>query len=271
MKYVRAFISMDSRRNFLKSIDRLEELLLLEEESGNFWEAAEIANLRGDHLLKADLLAKAGNHKEASLDILWYVLPQSLWGSGNRGWPIKQFAEKEEILKKAISFAALVSDKFYELVCIEAKILSHGNLNLFELYQYLQYSRKHEVLRVELLSVRRLLDAHLHSSAVEYEWEDEILETHSENKILQNQVSVGTLMHFWNLWRENMLNILQYLECLETQDFMDVGELCLNYYGLCRQSNNVKVSYVMLKPDAEWVKKIDCRSMQIKNLFSIDD
>ena len=49
IKYVRAFLTMDSRRKFLKSIGCLEELLLLEEELGNFKEAVEIAKLRGDY------------------------------------------------------------------------------------------------------------------------------------------------------------------------------------------------------------------------------
>ena len=48
-KYVKALLTMDSRRKFLKSIGCLDELLLLEEEFGNFKEAVEIAKLRGDY------------------------------------------------------------------------------------------------------------------------------------------------------------------------------------------------------------------------------
>lgn len=60
MKFVRAFRSTDSKLNFLKSLDCLEELLVLEEELGNFNEASEIAKSLGDTLREVDLLEKAG-------------------------------------------------------------------------------------------------------------------------------------------------------------------------------------------------------------------
>ncbi|GJZ87895.1 UvrD-like helicase, ATP-binding domain, P-loop containing nucleoside triphosphate hydrolase, partial [Tanacetum coccineum] len=43
MKFVRAFCSMESKRVFLRSFGCLDDLLLLEEESGHFIEAAELA------------------------------------------------------------------------------------------------------------------------------------------------------------------------------------------------------------------------------------
>ncbi|TXG56710.1 hypothetical protein EZV62_018023 [Acer yangbiense] len=64
MKFVKAFHSTDLRRSFLKSLNCLNELLLLEQESGNFLEAATIAKLRGAVLQSADLLQKAGISKK---------------------------------------------------------------------------------------------------------------------------------------------------------------------------------------------------------------
>ncbi|KAK4842138.1 hypothetical protein QYF36_016327 [Acer negundo] len=101
MKFVKAFHSVDSRCSFLKSLNCLNELLLLEEESGNFLEAATIAKLRGDVLHSAGLLHKAGNFKEASTLILNYVFSNSLWSHGSKGWPLTQFTQKEELLEKA--------------------------------------------------------------------------------------------------------------------------------------------------------------------------
>ncbi|KDP32609.1 hypothetical protein JCGZ_13159 [Jatropha curcas] len=49
MRYVRTFDSMDSIRTFLNALECLDELLSLEEESGNFMEAAKIAKLKGDN------------------------------------------------------------------------------------------------------------------------------------------------------------------------------------------------------------------------------
>ncbi|OMO60730.1 Reverse transcriptase, RNA-dependent DNA polymerase [Corchorus capsularis] len=71
MTYVRAFDSMSSIRIFLQSLECLDELLLMEEESGNFLEAANIAKLRGKLLLGADLLGKGGQFEEAAILILW--------------------------------------------------------------------------------------------------------------------------------------------------------------------------------------------------------
>ena len=78
-----------------------DELLLLEDESGNFEETAKIALLKGDILLVADLLEKAGKFKLGANYILFYVLGKSLWSPGSRGWPLKQFRQKCELLTKA--------------------------------------------------------------------------------------------------------------------------------------------------------------------------
>ncbi|KAG8369503.1 hypothetical protein BUALT_Bualt14G0020400 [Buddleja alternifolia] len=77
-KFVRAFHTMESKRNFLKSLDYLEELLLLEEESGNFIEAAEIAKSLGIILLEVDLLGKAEKFADGSFLIRSHVFSGSL-------------------------------------------------------------------------------------------------------------------------------------------------------------------------------------------------
>ncbi|GFY91013.1 hypothetical protein Acr_07g0012090 [Actinidia rufa] len=278
MKFVRAFNAMDSRRNFLKSLNCLDELLLLEEESGNFLEAAEIVKLRGDILLEADLLGKAGRFKEASMLILWYVFSNSMWASRSRGWPLKHFPQRDEILVKTKSFAKKESDFFYEFVCTEVTILSNEETNLFTLNQYKNASQKHKSLRGEILSLRRrILDIHLHSNASKYEWEDELavdLIKPSEERISGNNVSVGTLVCFWNLWKEKVENIFEYLSCLETQDannYINYGEFCLNYFGVRRQLKNMNISYVLVNSDADWVREIDDRFLRrSEKLVSVD-
>ena len=89
MKFVRAFHSMELKREFLHSLSLLDELLLLEEELGNFMQAANIAKMMGDILREADLLAKAGKFIQAYERILFYVLANSLWPAGSKGWPLK--------------------------------------------------------------------------------------------------------------------------------------------------------------------------------------
>ena len=96
MKFVKAFQSIDLMRDFLRPLGCFDELLLLEEESGNFLEAAKIAKLKGDTLLEVDLLGKAGNFKEAATLVLFYVLVNSIWSPGCKGWPLKQFKQKKK-------------------------------------------------------------------------------------------------------------------------------------------------------------------------------
>ncbi|KAI3964261.1 hypothetical protein MKW92_044104, partial [Papaver armeniacum] len=52
--------------------------------SENFMEAATVARLKGDHLLEADMLEKAGHLVDAAEVILFYVLGNSLWANGNK-------------------------------------------------------------------------------------------------------------------------------------------------------------------------------------------
>ncbi|CAL5430273.1 unnamed protein product [Camellia sinensis] len=269
MKFVRAFHSMNSVRNFLKSLDCLDELLVMEEESGNFLEAAKVAELRGDVLRKADLIGKAGHFKEASKLILRYVFSNSLWASGSRGWPRKCFLQKEEILAKAKSFAKKDSDIFYEFVCTEANILSTEQSYLFQLSQYLNASRGNKSLRGEILSIRKILDIHLRLSTSKYDWEYELvvdLMKHSQESISHNRMSVATLTCFWNLWEEKIAYIFKYLACLETHDadeYYSYRDFCLNYFGVQkRQLNKVNTSFLFLNADAAWVREIDDRFLR---------
>ncbi|KAL1807596.1 hypothetical protein ACET3Z_024586 [Daucus carota] len=121
MKFVEDFRSKDLIRSFLKDLKLLKELLDLEIRWGNFLEAAKIAKKMGDCLLEADLLSKCGIYREASLIMLWYVFSsQTRSTEGNYR---HQINSKDEILKKAVSYAKRHSDSFYKFVCTEANIL----------------------------------------------------------------------------------------------------------------------------------------------------
>lgn len=276
MKFVRAFSSNDSMRSFLKNLHCLDELLTLEEEMGNFLEASSIAKQRGDILHSADLLGKAGQFGEASNMILWYVCANSLWSKGSRGWPLKQFTPKEDLLSKAKLFAKNESDLFYEFVCIEASILLNKEGSLSEMKQNLFASRKHKSLRGEILSTWKILDAVIHSNTSKFEWDQDMFSDVSklEDGISCNRVSLKTLIYFWDLWKEKIFYIFEYLEHLETQDtneYMSYGEFCLNYFAVRRQFTNLIPIYVLLNSDSEWVREIDDRLLRRKdNLVSID-
>ncbi|KAK0573666.1 hypothetical protein LWI29_011732 [Acer saccharum] len=273
MKFVNAFHSIDLRRNFLN------ELLLLEEESGNFLEAATIAKLRGAVLQSAGLLQKAGNFKEASTLILNYVFANSLWSYGSKGWPLKQFIQKEELLEKAKSLAKKNSKQFYEFVCNEAEILSNNQANLLTMIQQLNASKRHKSIRSEILSARMILDVHLHSDTSKFEWEDGLILNpmkFSEEKICKRKVSIGTMVYFWNYWKDQIVNIFKFLGHLETHryDYDCYGEFCLNYLGVlkqCKSQYNLDSFYHLLKCDANWVGQLDNGYVKRNgNLVSID-
>ncbi|XP_043696288.1 TPR and ankyrin repeat-containing protein 1-like [Telopea speciosissima] len=133
MQYVRTFYSTDSIRTFLRSWNYLTELVLLEEELGNFLEAASIASLKGDILCEADMLEKAGYFENASRLILFYVVGMSLWGFGSKGWPPNHFPQKEKLLMKAKLIARRKSEFFYKLINVEATILLIQEVSLLEM------------------------------------------------------------------------------------------------------------------------------------------
>jgi hypothetical protein len=260
MKFVRAFCSMESKRIFLRSLGCLDELLLLEEELGHLLEAAELARSSGDLLKEAELLEKTGQLKEAALLLVWYVFFSSLWRNGNKGWPLKQFAQKEEFCNKVRLLAKMDSDIMYDFVCSELKILSDQHNSLHELKKDLCVSQDNASLRGEILSIRKILDKHLHLNSSKYDWEDELpldIYKHCKDKMFQNRVSVRTLVFYWNLWKKHIMDILISIKSLENGESVNQSghaNFCLYYFGMRKQCVKGNMVYLSLNKDAEWIK-----------------
>ncbi|KAK9063833.1 hypothetical protein SSX86_017705 [Deinandra increscens subsp. villosa] len=267
MKFVRAFCSMASKRAFLRSLGCLDDLLILEEESGHFLDAAELARSQGDVLKEADLLEKAGHSKEATLLLLWYVFFSSLWGDGNKGWPLKHFAQKEELCEKTKFLAMVHSDNLYEFVCGELKSLSDQHSSLLELKRYLCVSRNNKSLRGEILLVRKILDFHIGLNSSKFDWEDELpvdITKHCEDKTFQNHISVRTLVFYWNRWKEYVLDIFESLESFhkeEPSEHKGHVDFILNYFGVrkhCVKGNSV---YTLVNEHADWIRNISKKGL----------
>ncbi|KAH6809209.1 hypothetical protein C2S51_026992 [Perilla frutescens var. frutescens] len=259
LKIVRAFPSMESKRKFLKSLDCHGELLVLEEESGNFNMAAEIARRLGYILREIDLLEKAEKFADACMLILYYVLSNSLWVSGSRGWPLKSFPKKAELLNRAMSISKKVPGTFPASICAEAEILLPKQSNLSEILQCYRASKKYESLSGEILSVRKLLDGHFQVNQVKYELDSELhLDPESFDGIIsRNQVSVGTLAFVWNLWKEHSLTILDCLDRIAKLDFIKsegTVQFCFNYCGVRKLQDNA--AFHLLNPDAAWARNV---------------
>ncbi|KAF7827415.1 recBCD enzyme subunit RecB, P-loop containing nucleoside triphosphate hydrolase [Senna tora] len=277
MKFVKAFHSMDLKRNFLQSYGLLTELLSLEEESGNFLEAVNIAKHIGDIILEAGLLEKAGNYVEASELLLFFVLANSLWSSGSKGWPLKVFEKKEDILLRALSLAKKESCSYYELVRTEADILSNELSNMLTIVTHLNNSRRYKSIRGEVLCLRKLLDAHFQLNSSKYVWQEEFIVdslVNIEGMVSKNQLSIETLFYSWNCWRDSIVYILKYLSCLKTKSVIQngsYGNFALNYFGVRKQMYNLNEIYILLIPDAFWVKHVSDRFLKIGKLVSVSE
>ncbi|KAL3635022.1 hypothetical protein CASFOL_022076 [Castilleja foliolosa] len=255
IKFVRAFNTIETKRNFLKSLDCVEELLIVEEEAGNFNAAAEIAKSLGYTLREADLLEKSGDYTNASLLVVSYVLWNSLWlsGSKNQGWPLKSFPLKEELLAKAKSVAQKVSVSFHLSICAEANAVMTHEQKLSEIMEFYSALKEYNTYIGEVLSVRKLLDAHLQLHLTKYEWDLELLTdlVLFNDRISKNQISCRTLVYSWYLWKEKILEILDCLDSLESGSEYIV-RFCHDYFGV-RLMNNPSATYILLKPDAAWI------------------
>ncbi|XP_037496959.1 TPR and ankyrin repeat-containing protein 1 [Jatropha curcas] len=255
MIFLKSFESKNQMRTFLKSVDRLDELLSLEKEWGNFLEAANVAEMKGDVLLQVDLLEMAGEFKGASNVILFYVLYSSLWRQGSKGWPLKHFVEKDELLKKAKSFAKNASPDFYDFVCIVANILSGEKDNLLELNKCWNDAWRHGSVRSKILCARKILDAYLYPGTLENKWENTLfvdLLLYTENRISWRYISVVTLVERWSFWKDEIEKILSYVKDDSSGD--SYGEFLMSYFGVIKQSKNEKTMYLLLCPDAAWIK-----------------
>ncbi|KAI3854721.1 hypothetical protein MKW92_008051 [Papaver armeniacum] len=243
MKFVRAFNSLNLMRTFLVTHSYLDELGVLETEFGNCMEDANSAKLRGDLLLGAEILEKGGCYEEASRIILLYVLVNSLWITGSKGWPLKKFSNKEELLTKSKLIAKTSNDNFYGLICLVASSLSEKDSSLAEMGDS------------EIMYLRKILDYHLKVRFANYE---------PDEMVVLNSVEHAAFMTSRKRVSTQTLIILAYLGSIGTiqeKDYKGREEFCLSYLGVCKTVQNSSSIYILLKADAYWMKDICHRSV----------
>lgn len=255
MTFVRAFHSMDQIRPFLNSLNLLDELFTLEVESKNYLEAAGIARDKGDFILEAEMLEKVGDLEKSCKMIISFAIVKSLWSSGMKGWPFKDFSERDELLIKAKSLAKKVSCSFYDLTCLEVEILSKRAASLQELSEFLQASSKLQNVRLEIFSIRMILDLHLQLDTSKFLPESKMIfsEEHIDNMMSQNNMCAHTLLHYWNLWKEKMSNVLSYVLSLDKPEENELSvyeDYCLTYLGVWKEKVD---KYVMMDSKTSWI------------------
>ena len=123
------------------------------------------------------------------------------------------------------------------------------------------------MLKVKFLCGRKILDVHFDVTSPKYMWEDNYvidLKMHVESVLLQDVVSLETLVFFWNNWKEKIGKIFDCLGHLQNHDAY--GNVCLSYLAVrvAEDFGNKKAMYLLLNPDADWVKQISFRHLHRK-------
>ncbi|KAJ1272597.1 hypothetical protein BS78_06G215000 [Paspalum vaginatum] len=266
MPFVKAFNSIDHVREFLNSKNLLDELLSIEMEMGNFSEAAGIAKHKGDILLEVNMLEKAELFENATQLLLLYVTANSLWASHSRGWPLKDFAEKEELLAKIKEMAKRVSEGFSCFACFQADALSNSHKSLASLVYNLLEGSKCGNMLTELISARSIIDVHLQAQVSRYSFElgsgsDD--ERYCHDMLACNLISPETLTFVWNYWRTITVNFLAYLhraDDLKSNDSAAMCEdVCTKFFGLRKDGDN---RYVVLNMDSSWLTNTGRSSLE---------
>ncbi|KAL5984649.1 hypothetical protein ACLOJK_041269 [Asimina triloba] len=261
MKFVKAFHCIDLIRSFLKTRNLIDELLEMEVESGNYLEAADIARIKGNLLLEADMLEKVGNFSKATKLIILHVVLNSLWADGSKGWPLKWFLQKQDLVMRAKSLAEKVSNDYYQSICIEGDLLSDQETNLANLLIQFNDAKRFHNVRLEIFAARKLLDIHLQLDPSRFCWEyetDHYLSMSAAEMMSQNFVSVETLIYSWELWHERMLNVLSYLELLGKtvpSEYSMYADFCAEYFGVRKE--DAQNTFTVLNSKAYWFKEGD--------------
>ncbi|XP_031477020.1 uncharacterized protein LOC116248392 [Nymphaea colorata] len=258
MKFVCAFPSMDLTRSFLRDRHCFGELLAIEKQCGNFLEAAKTAKMMGNLLSEAEMLEKAGCFGESSRLIIFHVVISSLWTSGSRGWPLKQFEQKDELIRKAKLLATMQPLASNESVFVEADFLARQETSFSELLQDFNTARRLGNIKLEALVYRGVLDLCCKVNPSRYSFESELVLNpleHVTEMMLHNRTSPEVLVYFWNLFKNMILSVLQCIQSLEQNSGSELENyecFCLEYMGI--QKLDDPKFYVAVKPEASWLK-----------------
>ncbi|GKD03564.1 hypothetical protein Tco_1178538, partial [Tanacetum coccineum] len=122
--------------------------------------------------------------------------------------------------------------------------------------------------RGEILLIRKILDKHLQMNSLNYDWEDKLpvdIYTFCEDKMIQNRVSIRTLVFYWNLWKKHISDILRIVESLEKEEPFKASlhaDFCLYYFGVRKQFLKGNTVYLSLNKDADWISNTCKKGLQ---------
>ncbi|PRQ41350.1 putative uvrD-like Helicase, ATP-binding domain, P-loop containing nucleoside triphosphate hydrolase [Rosa chinensis] len=149
------------------------------------------------------------------------------------------------------------ADETHEM---ELEFLEHC---AFHYYEGKDDRSRMKVLRDGMLSTRKFLNAQISSRTSKYLWEEKLpgdLKRPS-NKKYEKQVSIDSLVYFWNSWKDTVVHLFEYLGSIDVNDYISHGDFFLNYLGVWRHFHDgLNPLYLSLIYDIDWVRSIDKRS-----------
>ncbi|XP_059063780.1 uncharacterized protein LOC131856266 [Cryptomeria japonica] len=271
MKFVKAFPTLDLVRSFLWNKGYFDELLRIEVANGDFVRAAEVAEMKGDLLLQADMLEKAEKYEEAIKTILFHVQLNSMWGMKNGGWPLRQFPEKNELLGKVKQIAIKSLHHVSKALDCKISILSNeSHCNLSEKTEQMILAQKMGNLNFEALSLRKVLDVHICSAAKNFQHEQvgSLLEMNYNSKmLLETGISSITMVSLWNEWKGKLLSSVKSFTELEKRPEKEKDkdkdkayiEFASEYFGARENRNR---SCTVFNSESFWLKDRRVGSLQ---------
>ncbi|KAL5065521.1 hypothetical protein RYX36_027258 [Vicia faba] len=124
----------------------------------------------------------------------------------------------------------------------------------------LKSSRIHKSIRGEILCLWKLLDSHFRLNSSKYVEHDSMFGVSVESMITKNQFSGETLFYCWTCWKDNIVQMLDFLSNFKTlephQQQSSYARFALNYLGVQKKIYNQQDMYLLLIPDANWVMKL---------------
>ncbi|CAI8599774.1 unnamed protein product [Vicia faba] len=106
--------------------------------------------------------------------------------------------------------------------------------NSYEIMNQLKSSRIHKSIRGEILCLWKLLDSHFRLNSSKYVEHDSMFGVSVESMITKNQFSVETLFYCWICWKDNIVQMLDFLsnfKTLEPQVAKQLREVCIELFG----------------------------------------
>ncbi|ONK71075.1 uncharacterized protein A4U43_C04F4460 [Asparagus officinalis] len=117
-------------------------------------------------------------------------------------------------------------------------------------------------MKTQVFSSRKILDLHIKSDLSKFHLETDIDDNPERQviKMLQNIVSSETMVFVWNIWRENVCSLLDFLRKFDDLPKEGSGRpevFCMNYFGFHRKYER---NYVACNADSLWLRQSDLRS-----------